>query len=70
MNSELKRKSYLQVKAMLDAGQHVWVTLGKVGTDSERQAVVTSCIPSWGLANLYVRDPHGHVEFIGTWELK
>jgi hypothetical protein len=67
MNSELKRKSYLQIKAMLDAGQHVWITLG-VGTDSERVAQVVGATSAWGLANLHVRDQH--VELIGTWELR
>lgn len=70
MNSELQRKSYTQIKALLDEGKHLWVTLGVMGTDSERQATVVGAIPAWGLANLHVRDPHGHVEFVGTWELK
>jgi len=67
MNSELKRKSYTQIKALLDEGKQLWVSLG-VGTDSERVAQVVGAIPAWGLANLRVRDRH--VEFIGTWELR
>ena len=67
MNSELKHKSYTEIKAMLDKGEKLWVTLG-VGTDAERVAQVVSAIPAWGLANLHVKDRH--VEFIGTWQLK
>lgn len=70
MNSELKRKNYTQIKALLDRGADLRVTLGKVGTDSEREAQVVGAIPKWGLAMLHVYDPNHHVEFIGTWELK
>jgi hypothetical protein len=68
MNSELRRKSYTQIKALLNEGKQLWVRLGKAGTDSERVAQVVDATPAWGLAKLHVRDRH--IEFIGTWELK